>query len=234
MGLAALALAACGSSRRPAATTTTTTAPTTTTTRNLKSEDPVAVRLDSVILTDADVQTALGLRAKPGPYPGRAGAPPPPQGPLNLDGVTAVFPSPAYRSGLDSGRASVGANHSYLDTTSGAPVVANVLAIKFESAATGGAFVRFASSLATAFGGARTDAHPEVRVGVTPGTVVRAPPSPSNPSETVVTAALYANGVYFLVSEAGATGAIPDDSVIKLLTAQDAKFQAKKASLGLA
>jgi len=229
----ALVAGACGGSKKTAATTTTTTtAPTTTSTTaaaTLTSTDKVAVFLDGTVLTPAEVQAALGLAAAPTVYPGTASSPPPPQGPLSLKGIVAVFPSPAYEGLLQQGEASVGANHTYL--VAGGPYTVNVLAVKFKSGDTGRLFVSSATSTAVSFGGAQQTQHPELSIGTQPNGVLRVPPTPPATNEQVVVGALYQDGVYYLVSAGAAPGKVADDIVIKVLKAQDAKYQGKKSSL---
>jgi hypothetical protein len=154
-------------------------------------------------------------------------------GPLSLDGVTAVFPSPVYSGPLQQGHASVGANESYVDPSS--KTVVDILAVKFESATTAAQFVQFATNVAVTVGQAKATPHTEVTVGVSPNQVLRVPPSPgaNPPQEITVTAALYSNGVYYLVSEIAAPGTVQDSMVLTLLRAQDRKYQIKRASLGL-
>src|SRR5919109_2693383 len=150
-----LVAGACGDDDEETSDTTTTSSSTTTTTAvdytKFKSTDQVAVNLDQSILTAAEVQAAAGLSAAPTEYKGTGNAPPPPQGPLNLDGIAAVFPSEAYKGALEEGKASVGANHTYVDKSG---LVLNVLAVKFESATTAGTFLKFATNVATTLGGA--------------------------------------------------------------------------------
>lgn len=227
-----LVLAACGNDDDEAdSTTTTTVASTTSTTAGLKSDSKVALALDDSILTAAEVKAALGLSAEPTVYQGNGTTPPPPQGPLSLDGVAKVFPDPAYKGLLEQGQASVGANKTYLVVVGQGGYVVNVLAVKFKDATTGGTFVQAATQVATTFGGAKTNAHTEVKIGVTPGAVLVVPPAAGSQNETVVTSALYSDGVYYLVSGAAPPGTVKDELVIKLLTAQDAKYQSKKSSI---
>lgn len=229
----ALVFAACGSDDDDSAdtTTSTTAASTTSTTVELKSDSPVAVALNTSLLTGAEVQAALALGAAPQPYPGTATAPPPPQGPLSLDGVAKVFPSEAYKGLLEQGGASVGANVSYLVVSGASGYVVNILAIKFKDAASGGTFVQAATQVATTFGFAKANAHPELKVGITPGAVLVVPPGQGATNETVVTSALYSDGIYYQVSGSAPPGTVTDEVVIKLIQAQDAKYQKNKASI---
>lgn len=234
---ALLVAGACGDDDE-ASDTTTTTASTTTTTpppdySAFKSTDGVAVSLDGSILTAAEVQAAAGLSAVPVEYKGTGNSPPPPQGPLNLDGMAAVFPSPAYKGALEDGKASVGANKTVADPASGR--VFNILAVKFESATTGGKFVTFATNVATSLGGATVTPHPEFKVGVLPGQVVRVPPSAgaTPPTEIVVAGVMYPNGVYYQASITAPVGSVTDDAAIAFVRAQDAKYQSVKSLLAL-
>lgn len=232
VGLFGVAFAACGGDDEDtAATTTTTTAPSTTTTVSLKSDSAVAVALDGTILSAAEVQAALGLAAAPQPYQGTSASPPPPQGPLSLDGIAKVYPSDAYKGLLEQGEASVGANKSHMVVVGQGGYVLNILAVKFKSAETGGLFVQSATGVATTFGGAKTNPHPEVRIGVTPGAVLVVPPAVGATNETVVTSALMPDGVFYQVSASAAPGSVKDDVVIKVLTAQAAKYEKNKASI---
>ncbi|HEV7887993.1 MAG TPA: hypothetical protein VGO92_10575 [Acidimicrobiales bacterium] len=226
------AFAACGNDKKAADTTTTTSAPTTTTsTTSLTSTSPVALALDDSILTGQQVQAALGVSAAVNAYPGTSTAPPPPQGPLSVSGIAKVFPSDAYKGLLEQAKAVAGANRTYLVPSGTSGYVVNVLAIKFPDAANGGTFVTSASQVATTFGGGKANSHPEVKIGVTPGTVLVVPPAPGATNENVVTLALYQDGVYYQVSAAAPPGMVKDDVVIKLLKAQDAKYQGKKGSI---
>ncbi|MDQ1437467.1 MAG: hypothetical protein QOK43_1096 [Acidimicrobiaceae bacterium] len=231
-----LAAGACGGSDKSGsgdkATTTSTTASTSTTSTTvlLTTDSKVAAALDGTILTAAEVQSALALPAPPQPFTGTGAAPPPPQGPLSLDGVAKVFPDPAYKGLLEQGEASVGANKTYAAAI-GAGAVINVLAVKFKDATTGGTFVQSATQVATTFGGAKTNAHPEVKIGVVPAAVLVVPPAPGAQAETVVIATLYQDGVYYQVSSSAAPGSVKDEVVLKLLAAQDAKYQRTKASI---
>jgi hypothetical protein len=232
---AGLLLAACGSSKSSTkstttSSTTTTTATTTTTTAVLTSNSALAVALDESILSGQQVQAALGLSAAAQPYAGTAAAPAPPQGGLSLDGVAKVFPDPSYK-GLLEGNATVGANRSYLVPAGTSGYVLNILAIKFNSQQAGSTFVTSATQVATTFGGAATHAHPEVKVGLTPGAVLVVPPRAPSTNETVVTASLYADGVYYLISTTAPVGAIQDEVVIKVLKAEDAKYSSVKAKI---
>jgi len=231
----ALVFAACGSDDDDAAdtTTTSTTAPTTSTTASLKSDSAVAVALNTSLLTGAELQAALGLSAAPQPYTGTGATPPPPQGALSLDGVAKVFPSDAYKGLLEQGGASVGANVSYLVVSGTSGYVVNILAIKFKDAASGGTFVQSATQVATTFGFAKSNAHPELKLGVaqTGGAVLVVPPGQGATNETVVTSALYADGIYYQVSGSAPPGTVKDDVVIKIIQAQDAKYQKNKASI---
>lgn len=238
LAVALLSIAgACGDDDE-ASDTTTTTASTTTTMpppdySAFKSTDQVALNLDLSIMTAAEVQAAAGLSAAPVEYKGTGNSPPPPQGPLNLDGMAAVFPSPAYKGALEDGKASVGANKTVADAATGR--VFNILAVKFESAATGGNFVKFATNVATSLGGAKVAEHPEFKVGVLPGQVVRVPPSAgaTPPTEIVVASVMYPNGVYYQASITAPVGAVTDDTVIAFVRAQDAKYQSVKSLLAL-
>lgn len=226
-----------------AATTASTAATTTTTTidpAKLKSDDKVALALNQTLLTTAELDTPPG--PPPGvekhvAYTGTAANPAPPQGPLSFEGVAAIFPSPVYRDPLTKGKASVGANTSFQAiVTGGQPgPVGNILAIKFESGETAKAFVETATAIAIQIGQAKQTDHPEVSIGILPGLILRVPPGPQDdpPLETLVTAALYDNGVYYLLSILAPPGAIPDDIILAELAAQDAKYKALKDSLGL-
>jgi hypothetical protein len=231
---AGLVLAACGSSKSSTksttTSTTTTTATTTTTTAVLTSNSALAVALDESILSGQQVQAALGLSAAAPSYNGTAAAPAPPQGGLSLDGVAAVFPDPSYK-GLLEGNATVGANRSYLVPAGTAGYVLNILAIKFNSQQAGTTFVTSATQVATTFGGAKANPHPEVKVGLTAGAVLVVPPKAPSTNETVVTSSLYADGVYYLISTTAPVGAIQDAVVIKVLKAEDAKYASAKAKI---
>jgi hypothetical protein len=231
-----LVFAACGDdgddeSSEDTTTTSTTAGTTTSTTASLTSTSAVAVALDGTLLSAAEVQSTLGLSAAPQPYQGTAAAPPPPQGALSLDGIAKVYPSDAYKGLLQQGEASVGANKSHLVVVGQGGYVLNILAVKFKSAETGGLFVQSASGVATTFGGAKTNAHPEVKVGVTPGAVLVVPPAAGATNETVVTSALMPDGVFYQVSASAPPGSVKDDVVIKVLTAQAAKYEKNKASI---
>jgi len=235
LGLA-FGFAACGDDGDEGADDTTTTSSTTassttSTTASLKSDSAVAVALDGTILSAAEVQAALGLSAAPQPYAGTPAAPAPPQGPLTLDGIAKVYPSDAYKGLLQQGEASVGANKSQLVVVGQGGYVLNILAVKFKSAQTGGLFVQSASGVATTFGGAKTNAHPEVKIGVTPGAVLVVPPAVGATNETVVTSALMPDGVFYQVSASAPPVSVKDDVVIKVLTAQAAKYEKNKASI---
>lgn len=230
---AALLFAACGddSDDDAADTTTTSTTAATTTTTSLSSTSPVAVFLNTTLLSPAEVQASLGLSAAPQPYTGTAAAPPPPQGPLSLDGIVKVYPDPAYKGILEQGGATVGANTSYLVVSGTSGYVVNILAVKFPDQAGGSTFVNTATQVATSIGQAKANAHPEVKVGVLPGAVLVVPPQGGSQNETVVTSALYADGVYYQVSASAPPGTVKDEVVIKLLNGQDAKYQKNKAGL---
>jgi hypothetical protein len=232
----ALVFAACGDDDKDDAkdtTTTSTTAPTSTTatTVDVKSDSAVAVALNDSILDSQQLQATMGLSAAPTVYQGNGTAPPPPQGPLSLAGVAKVFPSEAYKGLLEQGGAVVGANKSFLVPAGTSGYVVNILAIKFATAQGGGTFVTSSTDVAKTFGGAKVNAHPEVTVGVTPGAVAVVPPAAGAQTETVVIAALYSDGVYYLVSTTAAPGAVTDEVVIKILKGQDAKYQAKKSTI---
>jgi hypothetical protein len=231
-----LVFAACGSSSKKAATTTTssTSSTTTSTTVVLTSDSKVAAALDASILSGQQIQITLGLAAAPTAYTGTAAAPAPPQGPLSLDGVAKVFPDPSYKGLLQQGQASVGANRSFLVPTGTSGYVLNILAVKFANAQGGQTFVTAATQVATTFGGAKTNPHPEVKIGLTPGAVLVVPPSGTSQSETVVIASLYDDGVYYLVSTSAAPGTVKDDTVIKILKAEDAKFVGNKTAIDTA
>lgn len=233
---AGLLVAACGSSKSSSkstttTSTTTTTATTTTTTAVLTSNSALAVALDESILSGQQVASTLGLSAAAQPYVGTSAAPAPPQGGLSLDGVAAVFPDPSSYKGLLEGNATVGANRSFLVPAGTSGYVLNILAIKFNSAQAGQTFVQSATQLATTFANAKTNPHPEVKVGLTPGAVLVVPPRAPSTNETVVTAALYSDGVYYLVSTTAPSGAIKDEVVIKALKGQDAKYVSAKAKI---
>lgn len=233
-----LVTGACGDDDESEATTTTTSSTTTITTTavdysRFQSTDKVAVGLDGSLMTAAEVQAAAGLSAAPTEYKGTGNAPPPPQGPLNLEGIAAVFPSPAYKGALEESKASVGANRTFVDTTSG--LVLNVLAVKFESATSAQKFVQFSTNVATTLGGAKVTPHPEFKVGVMAGQVVKVPPSAgaTPPTEITVASVLYANGVYYQTSITGLVDAVQDATAIAFATAQDKKYQSVKAKLDL-
>jgi hypothetical protein len=233
-----LVAGACGDDDDEASDTTTTTAATTTSTAGpdyskFKSTDQVAVNLDQSIMTSAEIQAAAGLSATPAEYKGTGNSPPPPQGPLNLDGIAAVFPSEAYKGALEDGLASVGANKTVVDASTGR--VFNVLAVKFESATTAQKFVAFATNVATTLGGATVTPRPDFKVGVLPGQVVKVPPSAgaTPPTEITVASVLYANGVYYQASVTAPVGAVTADTVIAFVKAQDTKYQSVKSLLGL-
>jgi hypothetical protein len=233
VAVAAVLLAGCTNSGKKAAPTTTSSSSTSSTVV-LTSNSKIAAALDASIVTGQQVQAALGLSAAPPAYAGTASAPAPPQGPLSLDGVAAVFPSPAYKGLLEQGQASVGANRSYLVQAGSSGYVLDILAVKFKDGTTGSAFVTSATQLALTFGGGKSNPHPEVKVGVTPGAVLVVPPAGTSQSETVVIAALYSDGVYYLVSTSAPRGSVKDETVIKVLRAQDANYQANKASIDTA
>ncbi|MDQ3757482.1 MAG: hypothetical protein M3394_06515 [Actinomycetota bacterium] len=229
---------ACGDDDEDARRDTTTSSSTTTTMAlpdysNFASTDQVALNLDKSIMTKAEVQAALGLSAPPAEYRGTGNSPPPPQGPLNLDGMAAVFPSPAYKDALVDGKATVGANRTAADAASGR--VINILAVKFESAASAQKFVVFATNVATSLGNAKVVPHPEFKVGVLPGQVVRVPPSQgaTPPTEIVVASVLYANGLYYQMSITAPVDAVTDDTAIAFAKAQHAKYELRVLELNL-
>lgn len=229
---ASLVLAGCGDDDDEVATTTTTTAATTTsTTAALKSDSAVAVALDATLLTPAEVESTLNASATPQPYQGTPESPPPPQGPLTLDGIAKVYPSDAYKGLLEQGEASVGANATYLVPVGEGGFVLNVLAVKFKSADTGRLFVDSATGVATTFGGAKTNPHPEFKLGVTPTAVLVVPPGQGATNETVVTSALMPDGVFYQVSASAPPGSVQDDVVLKGLRAQIAKYEKNKGAI---
>lgn len=225
-----LVLGACGGDDDDSAddTTTSTTAGTTTsTTASLKSDTAMAVALNDSIVDGQKLQAALSLSAEPTVFPGTAAAPPPPQGPLSLQGVIKVYPE-AYKGLLELSGAKDGANKTYLMPQG---FVVNILAVKYPTAAAGGAFVKSATELATTFGGGKSTAHSEVSIGTLPGAVLRVPPQAPSTNETVVISALYENGVFYQVSATAPPGAVKDEVVIGVLKAQNANYQAKKGSI---
>lgn len=231
-----LVAGACGDDDDEASDTTTTSSTTTTPGPDystFKSTDQVAVNLDKSIMTSAEVQVALGLSSAPAEYKGTGNSPPPPQGPLNFDGIAAVFPSEAYKGALEDGKATVGANKTVVDASSGR--VINILAVKFESAATAQKFVVFATNVATAVAGGTATPRPDFKVGVLPGQVVKVPPSAgaTPPTEITVASVLYENGVYYQASVTAPVGSVTADTVIAFVKAQDAKFQLVKLELSL-
>ena len=232
-----LVAGACGDDDEASKDTTTTSSTATTAPlpdyTRFKSTDQLAVNLDKSIMTSAEVQAALGLSAAPTAYKGTGNSPPPPQGPLNLDGIAAVFPSEAYKGALEDGKAGVGANKTVVDASSGR--VLNILAVKFESAATAQTFVVFATNVATAVGGAKVTPHPEFKVGVLPGQTVRVPPSAgaTPPTEITVASVLYPSGIYYQASITAPVGAVTDDTAIAFVKAQDAKYQLAVLQLDL-
>jgi hypothetical protein len=232
-----LVAGACGDDDDEASDTTTTSSTTTTAPgpdySKFKSTDQVAVNLDQSLMTAAEIQAAAGLSATPAEYKGTGNSPPPPQGPLNLDGIAAVFPSEAYKGALEDGKASVGANKTVVDASIGR--VFNVLAVKFESATTAQNFVAFATNVATTLGGAKVTPRADFKVGVLPGQVVTVPPSAgaTPPTEITVASVLYPNGVYYQASVTAPVGVVTADTVIAFVKAQDAKYQGLKSLLGL-
>ena len=234
LAAAGLLLAACGGSSKKSTTTTTaspptTAASTTTTTANPASTDKEAVALNASILTPAEVKAALGTDVVV--YTGQGGRPTVPSGPLSLAGVVSVFPSPIYQTSLEQAKASVGANVGYADPK--AMIVFDILAIKFESGTTGKTFVAAATQIATGFGGAKPADHPELKVGLLPGSLLRVPPAAgaNPPTETVVGSGLYDSGVYYQIAGVAAPGTVTDAVIVKLLQAQDAKYAKIKASV---
>ena len=242
--LGVLATGACGSSSKKAAPTTTvapttsTTAATTTTTAagasSYASTDPVAIALNNTLLTATEVQQVLKLPAVPGQeQPGPNSTP---QGPLNENGVLNVLPSAAvYKPLYDQAGGGVGANVTYHLTSEKLDV--GVLTVKFATAGGGQSFIQKATGLVTTIAQGKPSPHPELGIGVLPPNmqeVIHIPPSaiadPTN--ETVVIDFLYANGVAYLVDTVAPPGSITDQAIIGLAKAQDAKYQAHKASIG--
>lgn len=231
-----LVAGACGDDDDDASDTTTTSSTTTTPGPDysaFKSTDQMAVNLDKSIMTAAQVQAAAGLSTPPAEYKGTGNSAPPPQGPLNLDGIAAVFPNPAYKGALEDGKAGVGANRTVVDASSNR--VFNILAVKFESAATAQKFVAFATNVATTLGGAKVTPHAEFKIGVLPGQVVKVPPSAgaTPPTEITVASVLYANGIYYQASITAPVGTVTDDTAIAFAKAQDAKYQLVTLKLSL-
>lgn len=128
--LGLVVLAGCGKSSTTAkvTTTTTTSTPPVTTPASYMSSTATAQSLDKSILTPGQIQTALHLSAPVVAFKAATS----PQGPLNLDGTTAVFPSPVYKQALVSGGFGDGANRTF--TTDG-KVFYNVIAIDFKDSA---------------------------------------------------------------------------------------------------
>jgi hypothetical protein len=225
-----LVFAACGDDDDASdeTSTTSTTAATTTTTAALSSDSAMAKALDGSILSGQQVQATLKLSAEPTEYKGTDAAPPPPQGPLSQAGIIKVYPE-AYKGLLEQSTAKDGANKTFLMPQG---FVVNILAVKFPTVDAGGAFVKGATDLATTFAGGKTTAHSEVTgIGTLPVAVLRVPPQAPSTNETVVVSALYDNGVYYQISATAPPNAVPDELLIGLLKAQNAKYQAAKASI---
>jgi hypothetical protein len=238
-GLLAVALVSgCSSSKKkatlPASSTTPTSAAGSTTTAPgaaVASSDPVAVALNSTLLTAAEVQQVLSLPSAPTAEP--AGPASTPQGPLTENGLLSVLPSAAvYKPIYDRAGGGVGANATY---HSGALDI-DLAAIKFATASGGRTFVEQVITLATTIAQGSSVPHPQLPAGELPPkdrVVVRVPPSQlADPThETVATSLLYNNGVFYLITLLSPLHGITDQQVVALATAQDAKYLRMQSQL---
>jgi hypothetical protein len=233
-----VAAASCSTTKKKAApptttaTTSTTLAASSTAPGPSASTDPVALALNTTLLTPAEVQRALSLPSQPTTEtPGSATA----QGPLTENGLLSVLPGSAvYKPVFERAGGSVGANATY---HSGRLDV-DVAAIKFSSPAGAQAFMEQVINLATVLARGQARPHLELSAGVLPPrdrVVVRVPPSPiaDADKETVATALVYSNGVFFLASLLAPQGTITDQQVIDLAKAQDTKWSAARPQLGI-
>jgi hypothetical protein len=243
MALGFLATSACGGSSKKAAPTTTTVPSSTTTVASTTtaaggsgqyaSNDPIAIALSNTLLTAPEVQQILKLPRVPGQeQPGPNSTP---QGPLNETGVLSVVPGGALIKSLyDQSGGGVGANVTYHLTAEMLDV--GVLTVKFATAAGGQSFIQKATSLIITLAHGKANPHPELGIGVLPANlqqVIHIPPSaiadPKN--ETIALDFLYADGVAYLVDTVAPTGSIVDQQIIALAKAQDARYQAQKATI---
>lgn len=197
-----------------------------------RSDDPIAVALDRSIVTPADV-APKGLEVKESP------AVLEPQGPVNVDGLVAALGSfgEVMRLPLEQANAKVGGRRRYeLVRPSNGPLggpIVSVVAVRFPSGSNPAAIPSFAQSLLRSNPAGQTTAHSEATIGVIPVQVVRFPNTPSAGLEQLGVVAGYASGVAYIVQVFGPTGSVADKDLIALLQAQDDKFQAVKAQLGL-
>jgi hypothetical protein len=228
--------AACSSGTASTTSTqppTTASAPTTTLPASLKSDRPGAVLLHRTLLTAAELATTTTTVSD---YIGDANNPTPVQGAISVDGIISILPSEVaglYRDSLSKSGAKFGANRTY--QANPGPVI-DLLAIKFEDGEKGKIFVEAASTVAISLGGAKSTVHPEVSFGLVPVTVLRVPPFPGSTPlwETVAVGALYADGVSYLISVLGPAGSVSDAEALRMLAAQDAKYQSLKAEIAAA
>jgi hypothetical protein len=199
------------------------------------STDPVAVALDATLLSAAETQQALSLPAVPTGEP--AVKPETPQGPLSEQGLLGVLPDGAvYKPFYDQAGGGVGANVTYHSTTP--RLDSDVAAIKFATPKGAESFIARATTLATTLAQGRTTPHPELGLGVVPPgqqEVLRVPPSAvGDPTdETVLLDVVYSDGVTYLITLLGPPGTITDQQIIAIARAQDAKWSAQRAGLGL-
>jgi hypothetical protein len=233
------AAASCSTSKKKVASpsttaTTSSTLPASTTAPGPSaSTDPVALALNTSLLTPAEVQRALSLPSQPSME--TPGATATAQGPLTETGLLSVLPGSAvYKPVFERAGGSVGANATYHS----GKLDIDVAAIKFSSPTGAQGFMEQVISLATVLARGQARPHPELDAGVLPTrdrVVVRVPPSPiaDADKETVATALVYSNGVFFLASLIAPPGSITDQQVIDLAKAQDAKWRAARAQLGI-
>jgi hypothetical protein len=237
--LVVAAAASCSTTKKKAAPpTTTATTPTTSSPSTIApgasaSTDPVALALNTTLLTPAEVQHALSLPSLPSTE--TPGASATAQGPLTENGLLSVLPGSAvYKPMFERAGGSVGANATYHS----GKLDIDVAAIKFSNPAGAQGFMEQVISLATVLARGQARPHPELGVGVLPPrdrVVVRVPPSPiaDADKETVATGLVYSNGVFFLASLLAPLGTITDQQVIDLAKAQDTKWSSARPQLGI-
>lgn len=197
-----------------------------------RSEDPIAVALDRSIVTPADI-APKGLEVKEAP------AVLEPQGAVNVDGIVASLGSfgEVLRLPLEQANAKVGGRRRYeLVRASNGPLggpIVSVVAVRFPSGGSPSAIPSFAQSLVRSNPTGQTTAHSEATIGVIPVQVFRFPNTPSAGLEQLGVVSGYPSGVAYIVQVFAPAGTVTDKDVIALLQAQDDKFQAVKAQLGL-
>jgi hypothetical protein len=237
--LVVAAIAGCSSTKKkasppaPPTTTLTTVAGSAATPGSNASTDPVAIAVNTTLLTPAEVQRALSLPSTPTTETVSGSSTP--QGPLNETGLLSVLPGAAvYKPMFDSAGGSVGANATY----HAGKMDIDLAAIKFSTPSGAQSFVQQVINLATVLARGQATPHPELSIGVLPPAdrvVVRVPPSAlaDADKETVATSIVYSNGVLFLISLLGPVGTITDQQLIGLAHAQDAKWGTERPRLGI-